>query len=191
MLVCCGMAGCYSTSPSYPTRTSYSSAAYSAPKSVSPSNFRIKADAYSPAIDVTCDPGERGSVPAGTEIYGLYGKIDRASGRSTTFVQWGEVYTDRDWRFFSRASNDKGQSLDFDKIDRKVSSCSRGTCVYSETYNIYLSSADLRTGASQGISFKIYGRKGDERIVNLPADMVREFNSKLAEAMRQRSSRGS
>lgn len=158
---------------------------YSAPTSANPSSASIKNDNYSPTIDVQTEVVKRGAPP-NTEVYLLYGKIDRSSGKATAFVQWGEVYADKGWRFYSRASNSKGQSYELAQVSRNVSSCSRSGCVYSETYNIYLPQGDLRAGSKEGISFKIFGKNGDERIVSLSPSLIAEFNEKMAEAAKMR-----
>jgi hypothetical protein len=122
----------------------------------------------------------------GTELFGLYAKINKASGAIVTYVQWSEVYWVQEWRFYSRASNSNGQSYSFDRVSRDVSKCGRGTCIYSETYNIGIPAADLRAGAKDGVSFKIYGKNGDERVINLSPALIEEFNAKVAEAVKLR-----
>jgi hypothetical protein len=72
-------------------------------------------------------------------------------------------------------------------VTRDVSSCSRYTgCIYNETYNIYIPSADMQAGATSGVSFKIYSRGGLERVIDLPPDLIADFNAKMAEAAKMR-----
>lgn len=180
------LAGC-ATPPSYSSSPSYGSSSTQYQESdLSPPT--IKNDQYSPSIQVRSEGGKRGQVSQGkgVEIWGLFANVGRQSGAVVTYVQWGEVYWDKAWRFYSRASTNKGQSLSFDTVDRKVTRCSHGTCVYSETYNIMLTSADMRAGAKDGISFKIYGREGDERVITIPASIVEQFNEKVVEAQKLR-----
>jgi hypothetical protein len=178
------LAACGSPSSTY----NYSSAGYTtaaAPKNSDPSGPVIKNDPYSPAIEVEMGGGKREGN--GTQIYGLYGAIEKKAGTTRTYVQWAEVYSGSEWRFYSRASNNQGAPLEFKQVDRKVASCSgRGSCVYDETYNVYLTPTQLRQGAVDGLSFKIFGRNGDERIVSLPAAAVSAFNEKMAEAAKSR-----
>lgn len=179
------LAGCYGPTPTY---SSYSGGGsnYARPDTA-PSSPSIKEDAYNPSIEVETDIGERKSPGGGTEIYGLYAKIDRASGVVVTYVQWSTIYTSSEWLFFSRASSSQGKAYDFRQVNRKVSSCSRYSgCVYTETYNIYIPAQDMRTGAKSGISFKIYGKTGAERVIDLSADLVAAFNSKVDEATKGR-----
>jgi len=176
--------GCTAPPPEY-NRTSSSSAYFGSPGSPAtvPTNATIKNDQYSPTINVETDIAR--TTGNGTQIFVLGGRIDRKSREKTAFVQWGEVYNAKAWRFYSRASDDTGTALRFVQVGRNVSSCSGGTCVYSETYNVYLTPAMLQRGASSGISFKIYGRNADERIVNIPASTIAEFNAKMVEAAKR------
>lgn len=180
--------GCYGGGESYGAYPA-SVSTYVAPRNSDPTAPSIKNDRYSPTIDVKTEGGERGAHPTGVELYGLYAKIDRSTGKVTAYVQWSDVYTDRAWRFYNRASNDKGQRYDFDKVDRSVSSCSYGTCVYAETYNIQIPQVDIRAGARNGVNFKIFSQTGQERVIQLSAELLREFVGKLDEAQKVRGSR--
>jgi len=140
-------------------------------------------DRFSPAIEVKMTPGKRGQAPDGTEIISLNGQIDRKTGSTLTWVSWTEVYTDRQWRFYSRASSDKGKALSMKEVDRSVHRCSSGTCVYSETYSVMVPLPDLEAAmAGGGIKFKLYGKLGDERLVHLPAFSLKPFVGKVEEA---------
>lgn len=148
----------------------------------------IKNDSYSPTIQVKTDEAERGApgYGRGTEAWALIAKIDKQTGAVVSYVQWLEVYWDKEWRFFSRASTNKGQSLSFDTVDRSVSKCSSSGCIYSETYNIMMPAAELRSGAKDGINFKIYSKTGAERVISIPAEIVAQFNEKVVEAQKMR-----
>ena len=179
VVAACGGGNSYS---SYPSSASYSKP----PKNSDPSSPTIKNDNYSPSIEVNTEPGERGAPP-NIEIFGLFGKVERSSGKATAYVQWNELYIDKEWRFYTRASSSKGQPYQFNQVGRDVSKCDRYTgCIYSETYNIYLPPSDLRGGANEGISFKIYSKNGQERVVRLSPSLVTEFNEKMAEAAKMR-----
>ena len=178
------LCGCAQPDPYRPYNApSTPSYAGTPPPPTVPMNASIKSDPYSPTINVETDVAE--TKGNGTQIFALAGQIDRKTRERTVFVQWGEVYSARAWRFYSRASDDTGTPLRFLQVSRKVSSCPGGTCIYNETYNVYLTPAMIQRGASQGISFKVYSRNGDERIVNIPASTVAEFNSKMAEAAKK------
>lgn len=151
-----------------------------------PSDPTIERDQFSPVIKVVAKGGER-SEGSDSQIYGLYGAIDKKSGATTTYVQWGEVYGSTDWRFYVRASNDKAQPLSMKEVQRNVGRCfSTGRCVYTEVYNIMIPAADLKSGATEGASFKLYAKNGEQRIVKLPAELISKFNEKMAEAQRDR-----
>lgn len=175
-----------------PPPSSYSGSTYSSPSA----GFRasdlsaptIKDDSYSPNIQVRATGGERGSPGEGQgiELWGLFANINKQSGAVVTYVQWSDAYWDKEWRFYSRASTNKGQQLSFDTVDRTVSKCSYGTCIYAETYNIMMPAAELRSGAKDGISFKIYSKTGVERVITIPAEIVAQFNEKVSEAQKMR-----
>lgn len=189
--VLAALAGC-APPPSYNSSNVYTG-------SVSPSRAAtatdlssptIKNDPYKPSIEVRAEGAEKTDADLNAEIWGLYGKVDKKTGAVSTYVQWGEVYGDRAWRFYSSASTNKGESLSFTQVERNVSKCfpRLGQCTYSEVYNITIPQALLRSGAKDGISFKIFGKSGSERIVNIPADVVAQFNTKIAEASKMRGS---
>jgi hypothetical protein len=180
------LVGCAGGAPTSYSPNSASSSTYEQSQPYTPT---IENDPYSPTIDVTTKAGQTGQAGPGIQISVLFAKIDKKSGAVVTGVQWGEVYIDSEWRFYSRASSSKGQAYTFSRVDNKVSKCSSGTCVYSETDNIMIPAADHKSGAVDGISFKIYGRKGDERVVALPATLIEEFNAKVAEAVKMRAAR--
>lgn len=148
----------------------------------------ITNDSYSPTIKVEAGGGKKTDASANSEIWGLYGRVTKKSGATVAYVQWGEVYADREWRFYNRASTNKGEVLSFETVERKVSKCypRLGECTYSEAYNIMIPPSLLKTGATDGISFKVYSRNGQEKIVNVPAEIVGQFNGKLAEAQKMR-----
>lgn len=180
LLAACGSPEYTSSSTGGSSPTAYRAIDVSAPT--------IKNDTYSPDIKVKTGEAERGAAGygRGTEAWALFANVNKQSGAVVTYVQWVEVYWDKEWRFFSRASTNKGQPLSFDKVDRSVSRCSSGSCIYSETYNIMMPAAELRSGAKDGISFKIYSKSGAERIINIPAEIVAQFNEKVAEAQKMR-----
>jgi hypothetical protein len=180
------LAGCYDAGGSYAAPSSAAPSYRDYP----PTGPSIVNDSYSPTIKVKTESGQRGGpASSGTEIYGLYATVDRKSGAVVSYVQWGEVYGDRSWRFYSRASTDKAEPLSVDQVDRSVGRCfpNLGECTYSEVYNIKIPEKLMKAGAADGIRFKIYGRNGDERIVMIPAMTVAPFNEKVAEAVKLRS----
>jgi len=44
----------------------------------------------------------------------------------------------------------------------------------------------MQAGARDGVSFKIYGKSGQERIIDLPANLIANFNEKMVEAAKTR-----
>lgn len=180
------LAGCAPPPPSFIRDGAYvASTEYRATDLAAPT---IKNDSYSPNIQVRATGGERGSPGQGKgiELWGLFANINKQTGATVTYVQWSDAYWDSSWRFYSRASTNKGQSLSFDTVDRTVSKCSSSGCIYSETYNIMMPAAELRSGAKDGVNFKIYGKNGDERVITIPAEIVSQFNEKVAEAQKMR-----
>ena len=184
LLIAFVCAGCVGGSGGYSPNYSYAASTSAAPKNTDPSTVTIKQSAYATSIEVESDVGERAGD--GTTIYLLAGSIDKKTGAVRTFVQWGEIYTARDWRFYSRASTNKSEPLEFNEVSRKVSSCSRGSCVYNEMYNVYFTPAQMRQAGSAGLDFKVFGRRGDERVVTIPAAVVADFNAKMVEAAKLR-----
>jgi hypothetical protein len=177
-LICLAASGCYD--PGYGGGGSSSYA------DQEPYNPWIKEDAYSPAIQVATNEGERGGG-YNVERYALFGLIDRKSGAARTYVQWAEIYVDKAWRFYYRASNNRGEPYEFKQVSRDVGSCSPYSgCVYTEMYNVYIPAQDMKAGMNDGISFKIFGKSGEERIINLSAGLVAAFNEKMAEAAKMR-----
>lgn len=175
------LAGCQS-----PHATTYStggSPAYSLrDPDIDPTVPSIKEDKFSPFIKVETEVGRKQNNK-GSQMYSLNGAIDRKNGVTVTFVQWVEVYSAKEWRFYYRASDDSGTSLDFHKVARNVSSCTSGIgCVYDEVYNIYFTPAQIKAAKTNGLLFKIYGKRSDERVVNIPANVVAEFDAKMIEA---------
>jgi hypothetical protein len=181
-LACLAASGCYDPGSTYAGGGSSSS--YTSQEPYSP---WIIEDAYSPAIKVATNAGERGGG-YNVEKYALFGLIDRKSGAARTYVQWAEIYVDKGWRFYYRASNDKGEPYEFSQVARDVGNCSPYSgCVHTETYNIYIPARDMKAGAKDGISFKIFGKDGSERIINLNADLVAAFDEKMIDAAKMRA----
>ncbi|MCA0246374.1 MAG: hypothetical protein LCH93_07125 [Proteobacteria bacterium] len=163
-----------------PTSTARSSDTYD------PHSPHIESDPYSTTIDVKTKSATRKGTEV-TEVYGLYSKTLRKGNATRVYVQWSAIYSDRTWHIYNRASNDKGQSYDFQEVERDVGSCRSQRCVYRETYNIIIPLADLKRGATDGIRFKIYARSGDSAVVELPASLIVQFNEKFAEAQKMRA----
>lgn len=151
-----------------------------------PHSPRIENDPYSISIDITTDSATRRSGDL-SQVYNLLSKTHRKGDVTLVYVQWSAIYTARTWRFYNRASNDKGQSYDFRQVNRDVAGCPSSRCVYNETYNIIIPPADLRRGATEGIRFKIYARNGGDVLVEIPASLVAQFNEKLAEVRKMRA----
>ena len=135
-------AGCYAP-PSY--QASSPSAGLPAVNS-EPTTPTIKQDAYATSINVEARGGEQ-TAGSTSQLFGLYGTINKKTGATVVYVQWAEIYAAPEWRFYSRASTNKGQELSMATVDRKVGNCHRtGNCIYTETYNIMMPAADLKAG---------------------------------------------
>lgn len=156
------------------------------PLAPDPHSPTIENDPYSISIDITTESATRRS-PDLSQVYNLLSKTHRKGDVTLAYVQWSAIYTDRTWRFYNRASNDKGQSYDFREVARDVHRCSSSRCLYNETYNIVIPPADLRRGATEGIRFKIYARNGGDVLVEIPASLVSQFNKELAEVRKIRA----
>ena len=121
----------------------------------------------------------------GKQLYGVFGLVERKTGDALSFVQWSEEYTANERRNYWRAA-DRGANLPFAEVGRKLSPCNGRTgCAHAETFNIYFTAEQMKRAALEGLSFRISSRKGDERIVAIPANTIVGFNEKMAEAARK------
>lgn len=180
------LAGCYDDAhPSVSAPSSY--------RDYEPFAASIKADdPYATFIKVATEPGERGGAEVGAiETYGLYATIDKKTGSVVRYVQWSEVYSDRNWRFYSSAATNRGEALSFKEVDRSVNSCSPalGTCIYTEVYNIMMPAGVLADAAKNGLNFKVTGRRGDVRVLHISARTVQQFNDEVASAEKRRATK--
>jgi len=98
----------------------------------------------------------------GVTSYGVYMVIDYSGN----------------WRYYESASLSGGKSIKLKVIDRRVNSCSNGICSFTEQVLLPLSSSGLEAGKSNGIGFRINGKKlGRNQGSNIviPAQYIQGF----------------
>lgn len=158
---------------------------YSAPTIAKPTApalpITVKDDAYRPTIEFDSEAGHGGYTGDAT-LWGIYGSMDRKTKARRYYSQWSNVYDDRAWRFFQSAGSSKGERLEVSSINRNVVSCTGyrySGCAYSETLNVYFTEAQMRRGAKEGLSVKMFARSGSEKTFDVPADVVAQLLAKM------------
>ncbi len=184
------LAGCSKTSPVANDGVVANSSADAAQENSDPACARISNE--EPAarfIEVEATGGVRNGN--GRQFYGVFGLVERKTGDVLSFVQWSEEYSANERRNYWRAT-DRGATLPIAEVGRKLSSCNGRTgCPHSETFNIYFTPEQMKRAALEGLAFRISGRKGDERIVSIPANTILGFNEKMDEATRKQAAEAS
>ena len=90
------------------------------------------------------------------------------------------MYSQQDWRFYSRAEAEGGQSLKVTSIDREVSSCNQYGCLFTEEIAVNLSKKFLNSKKKTGFQLRISGDGGVGKIVlDNPANVVEGFVSAI------------
>lgn len=120
------------------------------------------------------DEDSRGAV-----IYSLIATVDRKTKAKGFYLDWSEVYIDRDWRFYSGAGTSNAEQLPFSQLDRKVASCRAGSCVYSEAYRIRLSEAQFRRGETTGLAVKVFSGRAPDRLTIISPHVFQEVAAKM------------
>ncbi|MCX7144149.1 MAG: hypothetical protein NT123_24555 [Proteobacteria bacterium] len=83
-----------------------------------------------------------------------------------------------DWRFYSSAYDDNGDSLDLTKIAHETVSCSNRYCRLSETIGINIPRQYLENKKESGMRFKISGKAGEE-IFTVPPIYIKAILSAI------------
>ncbi|MGE0154777.1 MAG: hypothetical protein AB7R90_19325 [Reyranellaceae bacterium] len=135
----------------------------------------IRDDPFRPHVQYESESHSVNVDPDTTRIFVLVGIVDRKTAERKYLVQWSAIYRDRSWRRFSGAALEGGEMMEFLVRSRDVSSCVAAfrTCLYDEFAYIYLSEAQMRRGAKEGITFKVFSQGGSKDIVStIPAGMI-------------------
>lgn len=122
---------------------------------------------------------------SGTEFVKLVGVTDRVTDKQQVFVEWGETYAARDWRSYYKAAGDPAQPYEFVQVSRSGPQCDAAqTCTFTEKYRISIPPREMLIAAREGLSFKVYSRRGDTRTVTVSPEIAAAFNDRMAEAAR-------
>lgn len=155
-----------------------------------PQSPTIKNDPYSPTIKVVTEPGtHRNNL--GSEHHALNAMVSRSDGSAIAYVEL-EVHHTYSARASAlpplRASNDRAQPYRVVELTPSWYCGRPDECDVQQIYRIQIPFADLKRGATEGIRFKVYGlSRNKDRIIEIPASLVVQFNEKLAEAQKMRS----
>jgi hypothetical protein len=135
-------------------------------------------------LDVTTGDGVY-PRSSGTEFVKLVGVTDRVTDKQQVFVEWGETYTARDWRSYYKAASDSAQPYEFVQVSRSGPQCDAAqACTFTEKYRISIPPREMLIAAREGLSFKVYSRRGDTRTVTVSPEIAAAFNDRMAEAAR-------
>lgn len=91
--------------------------------------------------------------------------IDKKSG-VTTHQLYVSMYYKSDWRFYNRATNERGEAVEFLEINRDVVTCASSPCLLSEVFGIKISEKELRT-AQGPIKFQASSKSGHKQIITV------------------------
>lgn len=155
------------------------------PEPPDPQSPTIRNDPYSPTLKVVTEPGtHRNNL--GREHHSLDAMVSRNDGSAIAYVELEVHRTRSAWASALpplRASNDRAQN--YRVVEAPPSwYCGRpDECDVRQLYRIQIPFADLKRGATEGIRFKVYGLSSNkDRIIEIPASLIVQFNEKLAEA---------
>jgi len=83
------------------------------------------------------------------------------------------VYYADSWRFYNSAYDSKGNKLKLIETGRDVD-CSLNGCQYSEVLCFIFTKREFKA-MKNGVTIKIYGRAGNNIIINIPGNDVKEL----------------
>jgi hypothetical protein len=176
----CGGKGGYQvgSSSGYNTASSSNSESSSnlAPASVDTppgDTITVDDDKFKSAIEYHSGVAKIGDL-GDTVLWTLVAQKEKTTGATRYYVQWTNIYSSREWRFYSYANNDAAANLEMIPLGRNVHSCYSNlhTCLYDETYNIYFSKAEIEKGKSAGLAFKIFAKDGSSKVTTVPSTLV-------------------
>jgi hypothetical protein len=103
-------------------------------------------------------------------LYLLRSWVNKKSGQVTHQLYITNFYYG-DWIFWSRASSEDAQPLEFIAMQSKVIDCAYSRCSYSETFGALIPDAVLRIH-QHGISVKFYAKTGKEMVIRLTSQQI-------------------
>lgn len=140
---------------------------------ITPSNYiSVENDPFEKWVTYTSEVGQSGYL-GDTISWILTGENSRDKEQQQYYVQWGNVYTSENWRYYTRSNNNKAEQLSFATVDRDVSSCDTYTgCVFTEIFNIYFTSEQMQEASIKGLTFKVFARDGTEKTTLVATSLV-------------------
>ena len=137
----------------------------------------LRDDEFRPFVEYATGPTRVSSYPD-RFIFHLIARVDRKTGKTSTFVSLVIAYPGRHKREYESARNARAEVLRFYEPVRQRS-CEKRVCTMTETLMIGIPETELRRAPPGGYQLKVFARDGSDVLVTIPQAAIEKLLAKL------------